>query len=70
VTFLTRLEVEADVRSGQLVHVPLTHRRLAVPTLSLLVPARQTSAGVVGVFSRLLQEEMQRVQKPVGQEAE
>ena len=69
ITFLTRLEVEADVRSGQLVHIPLAHRRVAVPTLSLLVPARQTSAGVVGVFMRLLQEELQRVQGPAGQAA-
>ena len=69
ITFLTRLEVEADVRSGQLVHIPLTQRRIAVPTLSLLVPARQTSAGVVGVFTRLLQEELQRVEGPAGQGA-
>jgi DNA-binding transcriptional LysR family regulator len=61
ITFLTRLEVESDVRSGQLVHVPLSHRRIAVPTLSLLVPARQTSAGVVGVFTKLLEAELGRV---------
>jgi DNA-binding transcriptional LysR family regulator len=61
VTFLSRLEVEGDVRSGQLVHVPLTHRRIAPPTLSLLVPARETGAGVVGIFLRALQEGMQRV---------
>lgn len=64
ITFLTRLEVEADVRSGTLVHIPLTHRRMAVPTLSLLVPTRQTSAGVVGVFTQRLLEELQQLQRP------
>jgi DNA-binding transcriptional LysR family regulator len=64
VTFLSRLEVEADVRTGLLVHIPLSHRRLVSPTLSLLVPARQATSGVVGVFTRLLQEEMQRTLKP------
>jgi DNA-binding transcriptional LysR family regulator len=61
ITFLSRLEVEGDVRSGQLVHVPLSHRRLTAPTLSLLVPARETGSGVVGVFLRGLQEGMQRI---------
>ncbi|MDB5896727.1 MAG: transcriptional regulator protein [Ramlibacter sp.] len=61
VTFLTRLEVESDVRSGQLVHVPLSQKRIAVPTLSLLVPARETSAGVVGVFVKLLEAELGRI---------
>jgi DNA-binding transcriptional LysR family regulator len=61
ITFLSRLEVEGDVRSAQLVHVPLSHRRVASPTLSLLVPARETAAGVVGVFLRALQEGMERV---------
>lgn len=61
ITFLTRLEVEADVRSKQLVHVPLSQGRVAVPTLSLLAPARQAGTGVLAVFMRGLQEEMKRV---------
>jgi DNA-binding transcriptional LysR family regulator len=64
ITFLSRLEVEADVRGGQLVHVPLTDRRVAAPTLSLLVPARQTGAGVLGVFTDILERELQRMQQP------
>jgi DNA-binding transcriptional LysR family regulator len=63
ITFLSRLEVEADVRSQQLVHIPLSHRRAVAPTLCLLVPARQSTAGVVGVFARLLQDELQRMHK-------
>ena len=61
ITFLTRLEVEADLRSKQLAHVPLSHGRVAVPTLSLLAPARQASTGELGVFMRALQEEMKRI---------
>jgi DNA-binding transcriptional LysR family regulator len=63
ITFLSRLEVEADVRSGQLVHIPLTDRRVPSPTLSLLVPARQSGAGVLGVFMQLLEHELQGMQK-------
>lgn len=63
ITFLSRLEVEADVRSGLLVHIPLADRRVTAPTLSLLVPARQTGAGVLGVFTQLLERELQRMQK-------
>ena len=61
ITFLSRLEVEGDVRSGQLVHVPLSQRRVASPTLSLLVPVREAGAGVVGVFMRELERGMQRI---------
>jgi DNA-binding transcriptional LysR family regulator len=62
ITFLSRLEVEADVRSGQLVHVPIAQRRIAAPTLSLLVPARQPGGGVVGAFTQLLQAQLQQLQ--------
>jgi DNA-binding transcriptional LysR family regulator len=63
ITFLTRLEVEADVRAGHLVHIPLADRRIGVPTLSLLVPARQTSLGVISVFTQRLDDELRRDQE-------
>lgn len=58
IAFLTRLEVELDIRSGHLVHVPLSGRSVAVPTLSLLVPVRQNSAGPVAVFVQKLHERL------------
>ncbi len=62
ITFLTRLEVEADIRGGQLVHIPLTDRRIGVPTLSLIVPTRQASLGVVAVFTQKLHDELHRAE--------
>jgi DNA-binding transcriptional LysR family regulator len=60
ITFLTRLEVDADVRSGQLIHIPLTDRRIGVPTLSLIVPTRQATPSVVAVFTQKLDDELHR----------
>lgn len=60
ITFLTQLEIESDLRSKQLVHVPLDERRLKGATLSLLVPAAQSSAGVTAVFIQMLHDRLRQ----------
>jgi DNA-binding transcriptional LysR family regulator len=63
ITFLTWLEVDSDVRSGQLVHIPLTDRRIGVPTLSLIVPTRPANLSVVAVFTQKLDDELHRAER-------
>jgi DNA-binding transcriptional LysR family regulator len=58
IAFLTALEVDHEVRARQLVYIPLAHRNLDVPSLSVLTPASRSVPVYTAMFLERVKEQL------------